>query len=136
MLIRLEDGTEMNPVSIFAAVELIGGIRRDVITLTFNNSLKYTKASKTFIDGLKWSVINAVTCEETGETQEMTYDKSDYCIAGPITDNRDGSLTVKMCKITTEERLRQELQAAQDLIQQQQKLIASYEITSNSTETE
>lgn len=36
------------------------------------------------------------------------WDNADYCVAGPITDHRDGTLTVKMGKYTQlEEALRQ-----------------------------
>jgi hypothetical protein len=34
------------------------------------------------------------------ETQETEFDNSDYCLAGDITDHRDGRITVKMGKLT------------------------------------
>ena len=48
----------------------------------------------------------ALTGGGTETVQE--WDNSDYCVAGPITDHRDGTLTVKMGKYTQlEEALRQ-----------------------------
>ena len=34
------------------------------------------------------------------EMQETEFDNSDYCIAGDITDHRDGRITVKMGALT------------------------------------
>ena len=45
-----------------------------------------------------------------GTAQEQ--DCSDYCVAGPITDNRDGTLTVKMGQYTQLEKALQELEEA------------------------
>ena len=43
-----------------------------------------------------------------GTEPEQEWDNADYCVAGPITDHRDGTLTVKMGKYTQlEEALRQ-----------------------------
>lgn len=57
---------------------------------------------------------NTVTDEEGAPimdpvTHERVTDKSDYCLCGPITDNRDGTYTVKMGK-----RLADEVQAELD----------------------
>lgn len=32
--------------------------------------------------------------------EAVTYDNSDYCVAGDITDHRDGTVTVKMGRLT------------------------------------
>ena len=43
-----------------------------------------------------------------GTETVQEWDNADYCVAGPITDHRDGTLTVKMGKYTQlEEALRQ-----------------------------
>ena len=87
--------------------------------------MSYAEAVELFVDGLAWSIIQqnevpvyqvdengkAVLDEhgnpiQTGtEIQESEWDNSDYDIAGPITDNRNGTITAKMGKITAEEAL-------------------------------
>ncbi|MFR5761081.1 MAG: hypothetical protein ACLUFI_05335 [Oscillospiraceae bacterium] len=49
------------------------------------------------------------TALDGGGTETVQeWDNADYCVAGPITDHRDGTLTVKMGKYTQlEEALRQ-----------------------------
>lgn len=61
--------------------------------------MTYEEAVATFVDGLEWFIVY----QNDEETQ--VYDNSDYCVAGSITDNRDGTVTVKMGKITAEEAL-------------------------------
>lgn len=57
----------------------------------------YEEASRLFVNGLKWSILT--------ETEEglVESDMSDYAIAGPITDNRNGTFTIKMAKYFEEE---------------------------------
>ena len=61
--------------------------------------MTHEEAIATFVDGIEWSIVH----HEGEETQ--VYDNSNYSVAGPITDNRDGTVTVKMGKITAEEAL-------------------------------
>lgn len=67
------------------------------------------QAAGLFVDGIAWSVVQRniwpvygedgqPTDETTTETQ--TFDHSEYCVAGTITDNRDGTVTVLMGKHT------------------------------------
>lgn len=79
--------------------------------------ITYAEAAKLFIDGLSWSIIQRDTVpvygedgQPTGETTEQVqeWDNSDYCVAGPITDNRDGTITAKMGKRTELELLREQ----------------------------
>ena len=67
--------------------------------------MDYTTAMSIFVDNLAWSIVQRDTYPEydennqpTGETVEQVqeFDNSDYCIAGPVTDNRDGTITAKM----------------------------------------
>jgi hypothetical protein len=75
--------------------------------------MDYATAIALFVDGLAWSIVqqNEVpTYDEDGnengtEIQEAEYDNSDYDVAGSITDHRDGTITVKMGKITDAEAL-------------------------------
>ena len=73
-------------------------------------------AVQLFVDGLSWSIVQRDTVpvydtdgNPTGETEEQMqeWDNSEYCVAGPITDNRDGTITAKMGKKTEVELLRE-----------------------------
>ena len=70
--------------------------------------MDYATAVALFVDGLQWSIVMDVEYEqEDGSivTEQKEYDNSEYDMAGPITDNRDGTVTVKMGKATAEELL-------------------------------
>lgn len=56
--------------------------------------MDYATANALFVDGLAWSIV----METEDGTEE--YDNSDHCVAGSITDNRDGTMTIKMGKLT------------------------------------
>ena len=73
--------------------------------------MDYTTANKLFIDGVIWSIVmeHPVEIEEIddeGNTTTKTiieteeFDNSEYSLAGDITDHRDGTLTIKMGKLT------------------------------------
>lgn len=61
--------------------------------------MTYEEAMNTFVDDLEWAIVY-----EDGEVTEI-YDNSEFSVAGPVTDNRDGTVTVKMGKLTAEEAL-------------------------------
>ena len=82
--------------------------------------MDYSTASALFVDGVAWSIVQeqevpVFETDENGElipdefgnakqigteTQETVFDNSEYCLAGDITDHRDGRITVKMGKLT------------------------------------
>lgn len=78
--------------------------------------MTHAEAADLFVDGLAWSIVMD-TVKEVEQTKEDgsveivevdaqdEYDNSDYSVAGPITDNRNGTVTVKMGKPTAEELL-------------------------------
>lgn len=75
------------------------------ITLEMN----YTTAMSLFVDNLAWSIVQRDTYPEYDENNQPTeknaeqmqeFDNSDYCIAGPVTDNRNGTITAKMGRKT------------------------------------
>lgn len=75
-----------------------------IITL----EMAYMDAIGIFVDGIAWSILMDVEQEqEDGSivTVQEEYDNSDYSMAGSITDNRDGTLAVKMGKPTKIEML-------------------------------
>ena len=57
------------------------------------------QADVIFQTGLAWVLIEEVT-QEDGTTETVEHDMSAYCVAGEITDHRDGNVTVKMGKKT------------------------------------
>lgn len=62
-------------------------------------AMEYAEALDLFKDGLSWSIVMDM------EQSQEEYDNSEYDLAGPITDNRDGTVTVKMGKATAGEML-------------------------------
>ena len=107
------NGTEY-PASIAGKImDLDWGNRESkAVTLTAT----YEQAAQLFVDGLSWFIVQRDTVpvygedgNPTGETTEQVqeWDNSDYCVAGPITDNRDGTCTCKMGKKTEVELLRE-----------------------------
>lgn len=74
---------------------LWGGRESKAITL----EMPYSIANELFVDDVEWSILD-------GETE---YDNREFCVAGDITDHRDGTLTVKMGKSTDLELAYEEL---------------------------
>lgn len=68
----------------------------------------HAEAVALFVDGIKWSIVQhqeVPTFDEKGvqigtETRETEFDNSEYTLSGDITDHRDGTITVKMGKLT------------------------------------
>ena len=92
----------------------VSGLRNDSLwenreSKSITLAMDYATAVATFADDVPWSILYQPSDYYDPETQQMVtpaveeYDNSDYCIAGPITDNRDGTVTVKMGKPTGEE---------------------------------
>lgn len=74
--------------------------------------MDYKTAVELFIDGLAWSIVMDV--EELQEDGSIVmiqeeYDNSEFTVAGSITDNRDGTLSVKMGKMTEIEKMQVQL---------------------------
>lgn len=82
-----------------------GGRASKSITLVMD----YATAMATFVDDVPWSILYQGPDYYDQEAQQMVtppveeYDNSDYCMAGDVTDHRDGTVTVKMGKPTAEE---------------------------------
>lgn len=71
-------------------------------------AMDYATALALFVDGLNWSIVMDVEqVQEDGTviTVQEEYDNGEYDMAGPITDNRNGTVTVKMGKATAQELL-------------------------------
>lgn len=74
---------------------------------TITLQMTYAEAAQLFTDGLVWSVVEKQPDEDGAEQTVRETDQSSYCVAGPITDFRDGTLAVKMGMQTEEERAEQ-----------------------------
>ena len=81
--------------------------RRDTKSITLE--MTHEQAVSLFVDGLAWSIVQRNDQpvlddqgQPTGETTTVTqtFDNSEYSVAGAITDNRDGTVTVMMGKKT------------------------------------
>lgn len=95
-----------------------GGRESKAVTL----EMTHAAAVQLFVDGLSWSIVQRDTVpvygtdgNPTGATEEQVqeWDNAEYCVAGPITDNRDGTITAKMGKKTEVELLRETSAAAE-----------------------
>lgn len=84
--------------------------------------MTYENAAQLFVDGLSWSIVQRDTVpvydesgNPTGETTEQVQEwgNSDFCVAGSITDNRDGTCTCKMGKKTEAELMQERLNDAE-----------------------
>ena len=101
--------------------------RRDTKAITLE--MTHDQAVSLFVDGLAWSIKQVNTYpvfddkgQPTGETktETQTFDNSDYSVAGSITDNRDGTVTVMMGKHT-------DLEIAQDARDEAESALAELE---------
>ena len=87
-------------------------------TKTIYLTMPYEQAAALLPDNTPWSIVRRETRDvldeqgqPTGETKEVVneYDNSEYCLAGEITDYRDGTVSIKMGKPTEAETLRSQL---------------------------
>lgn len=101
--------------------------RRDTKAITLE--MTHDQAVSLFVDGLAWGIKQVNTYpvfddkgQPTGETktETQTFDNSDYSVAGSITDNRDGTVTILMGKHT-------ELEIAQDARDEAENALAELE---------
>lgn len=79
---------------------------------TITIEMAYADAIALFVNGLVWAILMDVEQEqEDGSivTVQEEYDNSEYSMAGSITDNRDGTLAVKMGKPTQIEKLESQI---------------------------
>lgn len=72
---------------------------------TIDLNMAYGLAADLFVDDAEWAVVYETGGMDGEEPQTVTEDCSNYCVAGPITDNRDGTVTVRMGKPTDGELL-------------------------------
>lgn len=96
-------GETLYPATISGRVADPDWDRRESKAITLE--MDYETASSLFVDGLAWSIVQQGENELDEEGNVITpepveYDNSDYCVAGDLTDHRDGTVTAKMGKLT------------------------------------
>lgn len=64
--------------------------------------MTYAEAMDLFVNDITWGIEMSYVDEEEVEHIALT-DLSDFALAGPVTDNRDGTITAKMGKYLTDE---------------------------------
>ena len=96
-----------NEPSIFEKRRLLDGISRESIRITVAAS--YAEVAEYFVNGASWS-IEETTTTENGALIVENYDKSEYNVAGDITDHRNGTITVYMSKPTEIEKVKETVQ--------------------------
>lgn len=111
-MIYIRINNDLYPATIRGRMQDKDWGNRDSLAVTLE--MTYEQAIATFADDMTWGHVyqGDSYINENGETitpDSVEYDDSDYCVAGPITDNRNGTVTVKMGKkteleTTTEER--------------------------------
>ena len=94
MKLRINE-KEFPLLSARAATEQMKNFRRDVISMTIEAT--YAEAAAEFTDGATFVVV------DDSVTPEEEFEYTDHTMAGAITDNRDGTVTVKMGKANTAE---------------------------------
>lgn len=97
-------------------------------TKSIRLSMSADEAAALLPSNAPWSIIQRDTVpvydEQTGEqtsTQEVEqeWDNSEYSISGPITDHRDGTVSIKMGKPTEAETLRAQLAEIEEAYDEQ-----------------
>lgn len=93
------DNTEY-PATFFGNTRDYNWNEREVKTIHIE--MTYADAIDLFVDNLSWKIKAVMEPAEEGKEPIIEYyDNSDYKLSGPILDNRDGTLDVKMGKLTT-----------------------------------
>ena len=94
------------PVTVSISYQDVKWGNRQSATIYFNESYDVVKALLT--NNTEWFAI-----EKRADVEEEI-DMSDYCIAGDITDHRDGRVSIKMGRKTDEEQLKEIEEAYND----------------------
>ena len=85
-------------IAVRMADDLMNGRESRAVTVT----MSYGEALNLFQNDVSWAVVNEWT-DEDGTPRSSITDLSEFCISGPITDHRDGRVTIRMGKPRAEE---------------------------------
>lgn len=90
-MIKVNDKT-FDGVVIHTPNERINGQNRATVTIT-TSELAIEQALELFRDGIEWGILDA----------DVYYDWSAYDVAGKVSDNRDGTISIMMGKLLGED---------------------------------
>ena len=90
-MIKIND-TTFDGVVIHTPNERINGQNRATVTIT-TSELTIEQALELFKDGAEWGILDA----------DIYYDWSSYDVAGKVSDNRDGTISIMMGKLLGED---------------------------------
>lgn len=96
-MIKFNTGETIETLNVVASTDTMAGYKRKIAIIT-TTGIEYSEAVKLFVDGAIWSIVEKT---DHGDIEYNAW--NDYTVAGPITDNRDGTLIVKMGKANTAE---------------------------------
>lgn len=114
---KVRIGENTYPASLTGSVKDAKWDNRASITIKL--TMTYEEAAALFTDGSAWFVQNEiVSVNSNGEevTNIEEWDYSEYCVAGAVTDYRDGTVDVKMGKKTELEIATADLAEAQSIV--------------------
>lgn len=105
--IKFSDNTTYNTSAANLSKGVLNGFSRELLTITA--TMTYTEAAAHFVDGAVFTLT-----DEFGDSFEW----NEHGVAGPITDNRDGTITAIMGKNNTAEQDAQDKaeKASQDTV--------------------
>ena len=103
MILFTSKSKALQNIKISGGLMPVKGSMREAIEITFTGT-SYEELMQLFSDGAKYSVKMPDMVDDEGNIiLGETSDKSEYCVAGMVADNRDGSFTVRMGAKTPEE---------------------------------
>lgn len=94
-MIKFLTGETVETTSISVRNESLAGFNRSTATIV-TTGIDYATAAALFVDGAAWDIVDG---------EEVFTQWEEYTKAGPITDNRDGTLTIKMGMADTSEQV-------------------------------
>ena len=94
-MVYLKINDTLYPASFRQRVQDTDWLGRGSMAITV--SMSHEQAVGIFVNGLRWQHVQQT------EDEPIITDYSEYEMAGPITDNRDGTITVKMGKALSQE---------------------------------
>ena len=93
-------------ISCIGAYRNLLGSKRNSIEIILESD--YETVKNTFLDNMTYCIVETrEEVQEDGTVQTITeeFDKSNYCLSCDITDHRDGTISVFMGELTSEEEL-------------------------------
>lgn len=103
-MVQVKIGQQLYPASVRGTVRDGDWDGRESKAITL--AMAAADAAALFSDNTAWSIQvdqPSYPDPDTGETvmpDPAEFDNSDFCVAGDVTDHRDGTVTVKMGKLT------------------------------------